>query len=458
MKIFVRGRPRRVLTALPLGIVLILALSVASTGCPKPKPSGIPVIDLAVGDGGAGVPFKGDDVSEFDSAKVLLYFNVLKGDNQQDPSVVLNGASIPEIQHPISTVLTPHDLYVCDDFTEAVLIWRDYRSLDAKAEVVASPDVVVEGNGILEDPVQILVEDNRLFVADLFLEGDKACCGGVAIFDDAASITEDRFPDLLLDEPGSPTGIAYADDQLYIADADTDRVLVYTSVSGILSAGKGLPSGIVELSGPSWLNLDNSGPIIPVKVDVFDNHLYVTTASNFLFVFSPADALESFQEPDAVISETNGALDAPYGSQLVGDRLYVANLNFPFFFVAKETQTKADTIGMVAFDNATELVTGQLPTLAFDTTHAQIPAVQDLVAEDDVLFVATSVPFDDDFRLKDATKAVFPFGSLYPVGDVHIYLEADKVNTKRPGDIVLPALKDFFGPLSIDTNRQFTGL
>ncbi|GMV92298.1 MAG: hypothetical protein AMXMBFR82_20760 [Candidatus Hydrogenedentota bacterium] len=458
MKTAITRSLHHALKTAPVALALVLTAILAGTGCPKPAPEGIPVIDLAVGDGGLDFDLKGGETSEFEYAKVLLYFNVLKGDNQQDPDVILSGENIPELEYPISTVLTPHDLYVSDLYSENVLIWRDYRSLSAKADVIAAPDVILSAESTFDEPVQILVEDNRLFVADYYFDEKKACCGAIAIFDDAAGITEDRFPDVVLDDPGTPNGIAYADDQLYVADSSQDRVLVYTSVSDILEEDdKGLlDPEIVELSGPSWLNLDDEGPVIPLKVDVFDNHLYVTTATNFLFVFSPADALVDFQEPDAVIAQSNGALETPFGSQLVGDRLFVANLNAPFLILTKDAEAKSNSIGMVAFENATDLLTGQLPSLAFDTTHAQIPAVQDLVAEGDVLFVATSVP-EENVPFKSATKAPY-FGSFYPVGDVHIYRNADAVSAKRPGDIVLPALKDFLGPLSIDTNRQFTGL
>ncbi|MCC6490111.1 MAG: hypothetical protein IT364_21675 [Candidatus Hydrogenedentes bacterium] len=440
------------------------------SGCPlNPGPRGVPVIDLAVGDSGSGFFLKGDaELPPFATPKMLLYFDVLSGDNQQDPDIVLDAAEIPSIARPISTVLTEDDLYVAGDDSWVVNIWRDYRSLVDKGNGGLQPDVELTGLETLAYPQQIIVSSNRLFVLNRnpFIDsGKNGFTYGVHVFFDAAGITGDRAPDRVFSDAIDPMGMAVDGDDLYVADALGGRVLIYRDIDEEVLPPKALLPYDVELSGPSWAYLDGDGPLLPLRVDVFDNTLYVTTASNFLFVFDSADTLASLAEPSAVIAESNGALATPWGAEAVGNRLFVGNLNTyampaPFKGVIPGL-TGEETIGMVGFDGAPGLAIGQQPSVVFDSSNAQVPAVRDMCAEEDVLFAAAAVPgsavlFDYDNKSVE-TRPVLGYTSYYAVGDVHIYTKADCILFGQPGEIVLPAMKDFFGPLSIDTNRKLTG-
>ncbi|MCC6695489.1 MAG: hypothetical protein IT365_07655 [Candidatus Hydrogenedentes bacterium] len=452
--------------------VAAVLLVCGGSGCPlNPGSSGVPVIDLAVGDSGSGFFLKGDaEVPPFASPKMLLYFDVLSGDNQQDPDVVLDAVDVPSIARPISTVLTEDDLYVAGDDSWVVSIWRDYRSLADKGDGALAPDVELTGLETLAYPHQIIVSSNRLFVLNRnpFIDGGKGKNGftyGVHVFFDAAGITEDRAPDRVFADAIDPMGMAVDGDDLYVADSLGGRVLIYRDIDEELLPPKALLAYDAELAGPSWAYLDDDGPLLPLRVDVFDNTLYVTTASNFLFVFDSADTLVSLAEPSAVIAESNGALATPWGAEAVGNRLFVGNLNtyampVPFKGVVPGLSGEA-TIGMVGFDGAPDLAIGQQPSVVFDASNAQVPAVRDMSVEEDVLFAATAVPgsavlFDYDNKAAETRPVPF-FASYYAVGDVHIYTKADHILFGRPGGIVLPAMKDFFGPLSIDTNRKLTG-
>ena len=170
-----------------------------------------------------------------------------------------------------------------------------------------------------------------------------------------------------------------------------------------------------------------------------NNELYVAAAAaNLLFVFHGADTLTDEQAPEAIVSETNGALSAPYALERVGNRLYVGNINLPMFLKGEKT----NNIGLVGFDNADCLVTGQAPAAVFDTSNAQIAAVMGMASENKYLFVAAS------------NTSIFSMLSYYTLGDVHIFSNADKLKYGQQADIVLPGMKDFTVPLAIDTNRR----
>ncbi|MCC6490112.1 MAG: hypothetical protein IT364_21680 [Candidatus Hydrogenedentes bacterium] len=419
-----------------------------TTGCPFIPPQTLSVVDLAVGSPNGLILDKDIVPGPYDTAKVLLYFDVLQGDNQQDPEVVITSEDI-ELAYPADIVLTESDLYVADMVTDRVLIWRDYRGLEAKGGSALEPDVILTTE--IENPTQIIVEDNRLFVLS------DGAPGGVAIFGDAAGITADVAPDTFV-EFGDALAMEYEDDILYVGGfayvlgkvSEEQAVVVYPSVTGLLEPDlKGLlAEDIVVLAGPSWANLDDNGPVIPQGLRVVDNELFVSTQVNFLFTFSPADALVDEQVPDAIISETNGALLSPKAMEAVGCRLFVGNSGLSRIRAKEE---KSNSVGMVAFDDATNVVTGQTPDVVFDTSSAQISAVMDLASEENVLFVAAS-----NASPVFLTKIV-PFGSYYTVGDVHIYLDADDLPFGWQADIVLPAMKDFTVPTAIDVNAQFTG-
>lgn len=429
-------------------LVATCMMVLMTAGCPINPPQNLSVVDLAVGSPNGIILDKDIAPGPYDTAKILLYFDVLRGDNQQDPEVAITSEEI-ELVYPADIVLTESDLYVADMVTDRVLIWRDYRGLEAKGGSALEPDVILTTD--IENPTQIIVEDNRLFVLS---DGDP---GGVAIYADAAAIAADVAPDTFV-EFGDPYAMEYEDDILYVGGfaylvgkvTDEQAVFVYASVADLLEPDlKGLLADeIVVLSGPSWADLDDGGPVIPQGLRVVDNELFVSTATNFLFTFSPADALVDEQVPDAIISETNGALLSPKAMEAVGNRLFVGNSGLSRIRAKEE---KLNSIGMVAFDDATNVVTGQAPDVVFDTSSAQISAVMDLASEDNVLFVAAS-----NSSPVFVTK-LFPFSSYYTVGDVHIYFDADDLPYGWQADIVLPAMKDFTVPTAIDVNAQFTG-
>ncbi len=429
------------------GLCLVLAVGTIAgllgVGCPRPEEDRALELDLVVADAGLAPDLKNDVDSPFNYARILVYQDVLREDSQQEPDLVLSGETIPELQHPVSIVVDFGALYVCDDVYGAVLCWQNLLRYVHGHEDNLSPDIVFDGNGAVGEPVDVVSDFRALYVADLSPQNTKECCGAVHIFVDAFYLHADQAPDYTLTDPSIPVNLALGDDRLYVADAGLSRVLVY-DVSGIPYTDKAITPDFVELSGPSWRGLDSQAPITPTGVAVFDNRLYVTTLSNILFTFSPADSLQDYQEPDAVIAETSGALDAPMAMAQVGDRLFVGNQNIPPLIVGRTIgDAKANTVGMVGFDVSQGLVDGQQPSIVFDTSNAQIPAVRELFSTYDVLVSATSAPVDTIVRL----PLVDP---RYPVGDVHILRHADKLHSGRPGDLVLPALKDFVGPLSID--------
>jgi hypothetical protein len=429
---------KKVCMGLAIGAIAI----VLGAGCPRPQEDPALEFELIIGDAGLGPTLKNDAGTPFDYARILVYQDVLRGDSQQEPDLVLSGETIPELRHPIHMTASFGILWVCDDVTGTVLCWPNLFSIVTGHNDDPSPQFLLDGNGIIGEPVFVLMNDFVLFVADLSPNDPKACCGAIHLFVDPIYFHADQAPDRTLTEPATPVSLAFAGDQLYVADPGLDRVLVYTSVTDLLNPDKGPDAEYIELSGPSWLGLDDHGIVAPMNVMVFGNVLYVTTASNMLYAFSPADALQDFQEPDAVIAETNGALDAPMAMAQVGERLFVGNANSQLLLTDKALQKKENTVGMVAFDTAAGLVDGQQPSIVFDTANAQMSAVRHFYTAYDFLVSATAVPQDSPIRSIPRTAG-------FPIGDVHIHRHAEKLQQGKPGDLVLPAFKDFVGPLSM---------
>jgi hypothetical protein len=172
-----------------------------------------------------------------------------------------------------------------------------------------------------------------------------------------------------------------------------------------------------------------------MRVDVFGNRLYVTAWAGILFVFDHADALVDFQEPSAVINPSVGAVGHGGDMKMAGDTLYVTEPTESRGIKYEGKEEKADTVGMTAFRPGHPILTGQNAALSFDATNSQIGQADGLSNEGEVLFVA-SVP---------------PCCGLFG-GDIHIFDDANTLAFPRPADMVLPAMKDFFLPIAIDSN------
>ncbi|MCC6696511.1 MAG: hypothetical protein IT365_12840 [Candidatus Hydrogenedentes bacterium] len=430
---------------------LLLAASIC-TGCPRPEEDFALEMELIVADAGLGSTSKVEEGSPFNYPRILIYQDVLQGNAQQEPDLVLSGEAIPELQHPVHMLALPYSLYVCDDVYGAVLVWNSLPSLVWGHDTDTSPDVVLDGLGAVGEPV-FAIEDyweaaqkeyEALIIADLSSGAPKDTGGCVHIFRNPSKLTSDRAPNVTLTEPEAPVALVTANKQLIVADAGMDRVLVYTNLMEILEMEKDAVPEIVELSGASWLGLDEHGSVTPTMVAVSENRLFVTTASNMLFVFSPADALQNHQAPDAVIAGANGGMNVPIAMARIGGRLFVGNANAPFAWDAeKDEASKANTIGVVAFDNLAGLASGQAPSLVLDSSNAQVPTVRGMFSYGNALVCATRVAQGLE-PIKGTSEAELE------LGDIHIFRHADKMIQGRSADLVLPALKDFAAPLSVE--------
>ncbi|MBX7256913.1 MAG: hypothetical protein K1Y02_11175 [Candidatus Hydrogenedentes bacterium] len=474
------GRAKRIAALSAIAVVSIL-LAVTGIGCPPGKDSPPSVllrnVDLAVGDWGLGeVSDKAGAEEGFQFAQILLYFNVLTKGSLQDPSVVFSGDDNPLIQAPTSIQLTGdytgNDLYVADDGSDTVQIWRDYRDLvdDAKGQVSTPADVVLDcDSSFVDDPFEILNVDNRLYVSN----GGGECLNptkgpgigseGVLVFDNAGALVESGplEPTLLLNLP-SPRGIAVVGDNLYVCSAGTNSnfpfsatstdcaVYVYEDIPGRIETVNGGTKGTdplepsVVLAGPSFLNLPSGE--YPYRCDVWGNRLFVLGYFG-LYVFDNADNLVDFQEPSAVIAYTTGTVGYLGDLKMVGNTLYVGDGYFPYpnggFFKSLNQPSnalKAEWPGLTAFRPGLEIESGQNALLAFDTINSQISEVTAMANEKDVLFVASGL------------------GECcgIPSGDVHIFYDADTLSIVRPADFVLPAYKDFATAVAIDSNDYFS--
>ncbi|MBX7256912.1 MAG: hypothetical protein K1Y02_11170 [Candidatus Hydrogenedentes bacterium] len=428
--------------------LVAVALGVAGIGCPAGKDSPPSIllrnVDLAVGD--LALQSVGKEL-DADSSKVLLYFNVLTEGSKQDPDVILSSENLDFMEAPNSIQLTGdftgNDLYVSDYFTDVVAIWRDYRDLNAKGFSSPQPDVLIEEE--VCDPFEILVVDNRLYVSntygDCFEQGGKQPVDGyVSVYDNAGAIVEGGgdLPTIMFDVPHAQ-GIAVVNDTLYVAaysfccGFDTGSVYVFDNMTQRLADVQLPPKGgdpyapSAVLSDDSFLNLPD---LSPVRVDVFGNRLYVTTNEGILFVFDNADSLIDGQAPSAVIAPTTGTVGYAGDMKMLDNTLYVAN---------DGGLDKAYDIGMTAFRPGLAIQSGQNALVSFSVSNSQIPWVSGFAAERDVLFAATG-----------------GFDCCNYMGDVHIFYDADTLSIPRPADFVLPALKDFVNPISIDTNDFVT--
>lgn len=442
-----RGRP---MVGWRIGALALVAamLGVTGIGCPAGKDSPPSIVlrnvDLAVGD--LAQPYAGKEL-DAESPKILLYFNVLTEGSKQDPDVILSGDDLGFLEVPSSIQLTGdftgNDLYVSDHIADVVAIWRDYRDLEAKGGGSPDPDVLLEEE--VCDPFEILVVDNRLYVSNTYGDclgqgGKQPLDGYVSVYDNAGAIVEGGgdLPTILFDVP-NPQGIAVANDTLYVAayapccGPQTGSVHVFDNMTQRLADVQLPPKGAnpyvpaAILSGESFLNLPG---VDPIRVDVFGNRLYVTTDEGILFVFDDADSLDDGQPPSAVIAPSTGTVGYGGDMKMLKDTLYVAN---------DYSLDKAYDIGMTAFRPGLTLQTGQNALVSFDVANAQIFQVSAFAAERDVLFAATG-----------------SLGCCDLLGDVHIFYDADTLSIPRPADFVLPALKDFVNPISIDTNDFVT--
>ncbi len=444
-----RGKP---MVGWRIGALALVAtmLGIAGVGCPAGNDSPPSIllrnVDLAVGD--LGLPFL-DKELHAENANVLLYFNVLTEGSLQDPDLVLRGEDLGFLSAPSSIQLTGdftgNDLYVADSDSNVVAIWRDYRDLAAKGASSPSPDVIIEGEvGEVCDPFEILVVDNRLYVSnphgECFGGSKQPIDGYVAVYDNAGAIVQGGgdSPTIVFDVPNAQ-GIAVVNDTLYAAaygfccGFDTGAVYVFDNMTQRLADVQAPPKGgdplvpSAILSGDSFLNLPE---VDPTRVDVFGNRLYVTTYEGILFVFDNADDLEDGQLPSAVISPSTGTVGYAGDMKMLKDTLHVGN---------DESFDKAFDIGMTSFRPGLEIQTGQNAHVSFDVANSQIVQVSGLAAERDVLFAATGA-----------------YSCCSQMGDVHVFYDADTLSIPRPADFVLPALKDFVNPISIDTNNFVT--
>jgi hypothetical protein len=291
---------------------------------------------------------------------VLVYYDVLAGDNSQEPDVVLDNAT-SMIDQPRSILITNGDLYVANVGNDTVTIFRNYLSLTDNQ----IPDAVLtDTTAGISKPKQILVVNDTLIVNNG--DGDE-----ILFFNNAGSISADVAPDVTLDNGGSgisnPSGIAVAGNRLYVGNFNADNILIFNDITS-LTDGQAAD-----------ITLDNGVSMVesPQKLFVANNILYAfqpfITSENLL-IFSPADGLTDGQAPDAVLDDTSG-LDTPNSGLVIGNRLFVGN---------RRTGSETDGPALVIFDNADNITSGQLPAASLGP---DLLATEDLAETGGHLFV-----------------------------------------------------------------------
>ena len=356
------------------------------------------VVDLAVA----------DQHNTVAASRVVLYLDVLNGDSSQDPDIRLDNTG-SGISNPNDVVLSGGDLYVANNgMVDSIGIFRDYQTLvDNQA-----PDVTFTNGGAagINGPVELLVDDDRLIVAD---QDDNQ----VLIFANISAVTTEVAPTVTLDNAGSkvdrPIGIAVANGTLYVANTNAGTVTIYNNIATL--ADGDAPDVTLDATN-SFLSLGTVQ-----NVHVFGNVLYVGGLGS-MFTFSPADGLTNSQAPDATLTTLTSQLDFVWDLQQVDSVLYVVNFK----------QFPTTNPGLLGFSVATGLTNGQAPSATFDTTNSNTHGGMSLAVASNNLFVA-------DVSIMPAA-----------FGQILVFSPADAMPSNHKPRLILNDIADIVMPVALD--------
>ena len=150
--------------------------------------------------------------------------------------------------------------------------------------------------------------------------------GAIEVFNNASTINGSVTPDRII--WGGNTGLSAPEniwldqtrDELYVAEASTEAILVFTSAStanGNVAPSRTITSSDFTSATGLWLDKTN-------------NRLYVGNyGGDSVLIFNNASTLDGSVMPDRVIAGPSTTFNAPYGLWLdvSNDRLYVADFS-----------------------------------------------------------------------------------------------------------------------------------
>ncbi len=411
---------------------MVAGLVLCLLGCPIPEPqervpfADPPTVDLVIGDKGlqTSKAVEGDEIA---LPKVLVYFDVintalaLEGVNPA-PDLVLGipaGVEGVSVGNPVDVELNDGDLYLADQGTKQVYLWRDYRTLNDHAE----PDAVLLAEPEQpHSPWELFVAHDCLFVTDVYQ--------GLLVWQGVEDIATGDDPEVVLGNTKRSmlAGVTLdGDGNLYLSWLSGGIEVYYDFVTEYLAGNPLAPD--VTLSGPSFLH----SPAPVWKVLVANDVLYAHThsASSTVYVFSPAANLTDNQAPDAVITPALGRLVHPWSMAVAGNTLYVGNMF-------------SDDVGVCGFRPANGLGMGQEPSLMLDLPASGMGPCSNLCVHENILYASSSAyPVCDKKQFMENMNT----------GDVHLFDQAGEIQDGDQADLVIKGGADFLVPLSIDVER-----
>ncbi len=255
------------------------------------------VVDLAVGDGGSNT--------------VYIYYDIGNATEDRPPDVVLT-TTASAIDDPMDLLVHENVLFVMNEDDDTITIYNNFAELADNQ----SPTVMLNRSAsMIDDPRQMTIAGGDLYVA---------CADtNVLIFRDILSIVasgQAAAPDVVLgpaSNANSPSGIAVANDILYVANNGNDSVTVYHNASALTG----------DRTPDVTLDSVNSNLNDPERIQVINDVLYVNNPDGSaagVRAYSPASGLTNGQAPDFVIDGSTGA-DTPRAVAIAGGRFWIAN-------------------------------------------------------------------------------------------------------------------------------------
>ncbi|HKQ49134.1 MAG TPA: thrombospondin type 3 repeat-containing protein [Phycisphaerae bacterium] len=325
------------------------------------------------------------------ASRVFIYRDVRNAAPAGEaPDAILDNAT-SLISNPNALELADNRLFVGNTGTNTVTIYNNFLTIASNQ----APSIILDnaGSGI-SNPTDMIVFNGDLYVA---------CAGNqtVRVFRDVTTLATNQAADIVLDNAGSgitnPQSLTVVADILYVANDGGNTVTIYNDVATLAN------------NQPPDVTLNNAMSLISgaEEVEVFDNILYVgqdNPGEGGVLTFSPADGLTNNQAPNVVLAGP-ARIDEPEGIAFSGGRLWVSN-------------SDADAIDIVGFDDPATLVTGQSPDVRLSDVA---PDPEQLAGILNTLWVAS----------EDATC-------------IHGWLNAAGIEDEDPPDIILfdPAMNE----------------
>ena len=263
-------------------------------------------------------------VADSSNDRIQVYNNLSKTPPDYDTTIGTGSAKTDNtgFNEPISVAVAGGKLYVADASNDRIQVYNNLSGTPTYERTIGTTGSAKTNNTGFNNPTGVAVANDKLYVVDNLNYRVQIYnnLSGVPTYErtigTGSQVLQDQHTGF-----NRPTGVAVADGKLYVADQFNHRVEIYINLSGTPTHERTIGTGQNESNNTGFFNLWG--------VAVANGKLYVADTGNHrVQIYNNLSGVPTHERTIGTGSRVmsgNTGFDSPYGVAVAGDKLYVVD-------------------------------------------------------------------------------------------------------------------------------------